>query len=65
MFSLDVKLTKKGKIVLITIGKCGNLTAISPKDFPQAHLGREGEEKEEVEEDELQRGAKEGGGERM
>ena len=57
MFSLDVKLTKKK--VLITVEKCGRLAAIAPKDFPQPHLGKDEERKEEVEDDELQGG---GGG---
>lgn len=40
--------------MLITVEKCGRLAAIAPKDFPQPHLGKDEERKEEVEDDELQ-----------
>lgn len=55
------------KKVLITVEKCGRLAAIAPKDFPQPHLGKDEERKEEVEDDELQVWGgewKEGSGER-
>lgn len=53
--------------MLITVEKRGRLAAIAPKDFPQPHLGKDEERKEEVEDDELQvlgGGWKEGSGER-